>query len=110
MHNLADAVLDYYLFLYFADDNNFASERAIKLMELFDKIENTFSETEKQALKDAAKRRLPEQLGEIYQGEAIPHFPVEVDKNLFLHNIAQGWFDIPGFDDIRDPDEEPGFG
>lgn len=109
MNHLADAVLDYYLFLYFAEEHSFASTRAIKLAELYEKTENQFSDSEKQALKEAAKRRLPKNYEEVYAADSVAHFPTELDRNLFLQDVVQGLFDIPSFDDIRDPDEEPLF-
>jgi len=44
MQNLANAVLDYYLFLDRVEENELDSERAVKMLELFDQIENKFSE------------------------------------------------------------------
>lgn len=105
MQNLANAVLDYYLFLFRVEENELDSERAMKMLELFDQIENKFSDVEKQELQEAAKRRLQRQ-EQMDENGYIPHYPVEFDQDRVLENIASGWFDIPGIDDIRDPDEQ----
>jgi hypothetical protein len=105
MQNLADAVLDYYFFLYFADEGKVDAERSVRLVELFNQIENNFSEEEKQQLKEAAVRRFQKQ-EEIIENGGIPQFPTASAESLFLGNIAEGYFDIPALDDIRDPDED----
>ena len=105
MQNLADAVLDYYFFLYFAEEGKLDAERSVRLVELFDQIENRFLAEEKQALKEAAARRFQKQ-EEMIENGSIPQYPIASAESLFLSNIAGGYFDIPALDDIRDPDED----
>ena len=105
MQNLADVVLDYYLFLYFAEEGKLDAERSVRLVELFNQIENSFSDEEKQVLKDAATRRFQKQ-EEIIENGGIPQYPIASAESLFLGNIAGGYFDIPALDNVADPDED----
>ena len=105
MNNLADAVLDYYFFLYFVEKQNPNAECSIKLVELFDQIENKFSDVEKQEVKEAAKRRFQRQ-EEVINSGGIPQYPINSEEIEFLQNIARGNFDTSSMDNIPDPDQD----
>lgn len=104
MQNLADTVLDYYFYLYFAQDEAPDAERSIKLLELFNQIECKFSDEEKQALKDAARRRMQRE-EEFIENGGVPPYDL-TKEHSFLHNMAYGYFDLEGLDSIQDPDED----
>ena len=93
MNNLADAVLDYYWFLNFSTDEEAEMDTTVELMEVLShQIENEFSEGEKQALMDAARRRLGEWLREPDEHGYTPRQLLSDEQKEFLEEIARGEF------------------
>jgi sensor histidine kinase YesM len=104
MKDLADAVLDYFWFLYSPAESGLESQRSVKLVELFNQIEDHFTNEEKQALMDAATRRL-QQLQNAHDAAYVFQQPQESIRESFLQSIAAGHFDFATDDDVRDPDQ-----
>lgn len=93
MNNLADSVLDYFWFLNFSGDDQADPDLMVKLMEeLVDDIERNFTAAEKQALMEAASRRLASWLREPDEYGYTPRSRLTVAQRKFLEHIAAGRF------------------
>lgn len=96
MNNLADAVLDYFWFLNFSSEDEADLDLTVqKLEELAYQIETSFSDIEKEALKEAAKRRLAWWLSEPDEHGYTPRKLLSEDQKSFLEDIAAGRFNGP---------------
>jgi hypothetical protein len=100
MKNLANAVLDYYWFLNFSDEEELDPDRAIKLAEsLVYEIENEWTAEEKQTLSEAAQRRLNWWLGEPDEHGYTPRKGLIAEQKTFLEALIAGHFDGDDFED-----------
>ena len=96
MNNIADVVLEYYWFLNFCSDDELDPHAAVNAMEqLVYKIENEFSNSEKLALQDAAKRSLESRLREPDEHGYTPRTLLTPDGLAFLQAIIEGNFSGP---------------
>lgn len=93
MKNLADAVLDYFWFLNFCDDEYLDPDQAVQLIEdLGGQIENDFTPEEKQALSEAAQRRLDSWMREHDEDGYTPRGRLTDDQKEFLESLIAGRF------------------
>lgn len=100
MNSLADVVLEYYWFLNFCSDDELEPETAVKMMEnLAHQIENDFSDPEKLALQEAAKRSLAFILREPDEHGYTPRALVTPEQKDFLQAIIDGHFSGPPIDE-----------
>ena len=91
MNNLADATLDYLWFLTFLDEQHADPDVLLKESEgLIDRIENTFTSEEQEALKDAARRRLASWLHEPDEHGYTPRKLLTHSQRVFLEDMAAG--------------------
>ncbi|MFQ6308665.1 hypothetical protein [Lysobacter capsici] len=96
MNNLADVVLEHYWFLNFCSDEELDPDTAVKMMEnLAHLIENDFSDAEKVALQEAAKRSLAFILREPDEHGYTPRDLVTPEQKEFLQAIIDGHFSGP---------------
>ena len=97
MQKLADWVLHYFWTLNFSgDDIGFDEDWAVKEIEsLVYGIENTFTDVEREALKDAAKRSLARWLAEPDEHGYTPRGLLKPQQRDFLETIAAGKFSGP---------------
>jgi len=99
MNNLADAVLDFFWFLNFSTEEEADLQLTAEMSAgLANQIETTFSQAEKDALKDAASRRLTSWLREPDQHGYTPRKLLTPDQRSFLEEIAAGHFSGPDLD------------
>lgn len=93
MKNLADAVLDYFWFLNFCDDETLDPDDAVQLIEnLVDRIDTNFTSEEKQALSEAAQRRLDSWMSEPDEDGYTPRGRLTDDQKEFLESLIAGHF------------------
>ncbi len=94
MQNLADCVLSYLWTLNFSgDDIGFDEDWAVKEIEsLVYKIENSFSDAERQAVQDSAKRSLSRWLAEPDEHGYTPRRLLKSEQRVFLESLASGHF------------------
>jgi hypothetical protein len=93
MNNLADSVLDYLWFVSLSEEDEADPDVTVKLMEeLVYSIEHKFTEPEKQALMQAAKRRLISCLREPDEHGYTPRGLLKPAQRKFLEEIAVGRF------------------
>jgi len=103
MNNLADSVLDYFWFLNFSEENDADPDLTVKLMEeLVHSIQNNFTETEKQALMQAARKRIASWLREPDEYGYTPRSRLTPEQRTFLEQVAAGRF----AGDIDEDDED----
>ncbi len=103
MQNLADVVLDYLWLLHFAEEDSFDPDDAIELVEsLVYQIENDFTDEERQALSEAAERRLKSWLREPDEHGHTPRGLLTKEQKVVLEDIAAGRFDTPSFDELEE--------
>lgn len=96
MKNLADAVLEFFEFLYFSDEETLNFDDAAKRSEaLVDAVENDFTDEEKQALMQAAQRRLDSINARNAESGTTNSEPSDLEG--FLKHTAAGRFSITGF-------------
>ena len=99
MDKLADVVLDYYFFLNFCSDEEMEPDTAVnKIEELAYAITHDFSDAEKKALQDAAKRSLAFMLREPDKHGYTPRALVTPEQKEFLQAIEGGHFSGPPID------------
>ena len=99
MDNLADVVLDYYWLLNFCSEEEMEPDLAVKKMEhLAYAITNDFSDQEKTALQDAARRSLAFMTRDPDEHGYTPRALVTPDQIAFLQAIADGHFSGPPID------------
>jgi len=103
MQNLANVVLDYFWFLHFSEPDEMDALRAIKLLELFNRIENNWSEEEKQSLISAAALRLQQQ--QTADDEDDPIRFMTLEQKGFLECLARRNFDFAFLDNAEEPIE-----
>jgi hypothetical protein len=97
MRNLAEVVLDYLWFLNFAEDDTLAPGEAVDVLEgLAFKIESSFSDEEKEALREAASRRLSWWLQEPDEDGYTPRELLTPNQKSLLEALAAGRFN--GYD------------
>jgi hypothetical protein len=103
MRNLAEVVLDYLWFLNFAEDDTLEPDEAVDVLEgLAFKIESSFSDEEKQALMEAASRRLSWWLQEPDEDGYTPRELLTPNQKALLEALASGRFN--GYDPV--PEDE----
>jgi hypothetical protein len=103
MQNLADVVLDYLWLLHFAEEDSFNPDDAINLAEgLVHQIENDFTDAERQALSEAADRRLKSWLAEPDEDAYTPRQRLTREQKVVLEDIAAGRFDTPRLDELEE--------
>ena len=91
MNNLADVVLEYFWFLNFSSDDELHPDTLVKAMEnLAYTIGTAFTDAEKAALQEAAKRSLAEWLREPDEHGYTPRKLLTAEKREFLESIAAG--------------------
>lgn len=97
MNHLADAVLNYFWFLEFSEEDQLNPDDAVKLEEkLSYEIQNVWTSGEKQALSEAAKRRLAWWLQEPDEHGYTPRARLTTNEKAFLEALVAGRFD--GYD------------
>jgi hypothetical protein len=103
MQNLADTVLEYYWFLNFCSEDELNPDTADKKIEdLVDTIIDKFSDAERTALQDAAKRSLALWLAEPDEYGYTPRKLLTPDKRAFLEDLITGNFNGPPLDETND--------
>jgi hypothetical protein len=96
MQNLANIVLGYYWFLNFCSDDVLDPDTAVEEMEhLAYAIENQFSDSEKTALQDAARRSMASWLREPDEHGHTQRKLLTTEKRAFLQAIIDGHFSGP---------------
>ena len=91
MNNLADTTLDYLWFLTFTDEEYANADVLLKESEdVIYRIENAFTDEERQALKDAARRRLASWLREPDEHGYTPRKLLTHAQRVFLEDMAAG--------------------
>ncbi|MES2949284.1 MAG: hypothetical protein V4858_12165 [Pseudomonadota bacterium] len=96
MDNLADTVLGLYWFLNFCSDDELDPDVAVKEIEnLSHSIANAFSDMERMALQEAAKRSLSNWLRGPDEHGYTPRRLLTSDQREFLEEIAAGHFAGP---------------
>lgn len=104
MEHLADAVLNYFWFLNFSEEEEADVHLTADLLaDLVYRIKTDFTEDEKHALMRAAERRLAEWLREPDEYGYTPRKLLTPDKKQFLEEIAAGKFS--GDEDEEDEGE-----
>lgn len=102
MQTLADVVLGYYWFLNFCSDDVLDPDAAVTQMEeLAYTIENEFTDGEKIALQDAAKRSMATWLREPDQYGHTPRKLLTPEMKAFLQAIIDGHFSGPPVSEER---------
>ena len=94
MNNLADTVIDLFAFLVLSDvETGIGDDWALKQADdLLYRIENIFSDEERQALKEAAARSLADWLREPDEYGHTPRRLLTAGRRAFLEACAAGRF------------------
>ncbi|MBB3922805.1 MULTISPECIES: hypothetical protein [Xanthomonas] len=100
MQNLADAVLQYLWFLNFCEEEELSLDASVKQIEsVIYEVKSSFTDEERRALQDAARRSLASWLREPDRHGYTPRSLLTSQQREFLEQIAEGHFSGAPLDD-----------